>query len=407
MRHFFESHIDLCDKDVSIGDAELIERKGRGHPDSIADALASALSREYSNYTIRHCDGQILHHQFDKTMIIGGATRVDFGGGEFVEPIRVVLSGRISETYLGRVLPVRDLCEDVVRKYFATHFPMVPAEMIEVHYFLTTHAGPGTLTDSSGSIASMFGPTKRGEVRGYEELVANDTSYCVAYTPHSPLEEYVLELERGLTNSERRQGWEWLGSDIKVMAYRQGNRVQVTSCIPQIAAHVGSLDNYRENLNVIKEHFQEVASKLIPDYDVEVQLNTKDNDDTRNYYLTVSGASLSGDIGVVGRGNRVNGLITSQRPMSLEGINGKNPRYYSGFVYAVASRRASETVYERTGVANIVEIVGQNGAPLTQPWAVRVTGHKLDQRATDIIKETLEKIPTLTEEFLRGEAEHF
>ena len=62
---------------------EIVERKGIGHPDYIADTLASKISQNYGNYTIEHCDGMVLHHQVDKLMVIGGKSEVDWGGGKF------------------------------------------------------------------------------------------------------------------------------------------------------------------------------------------------------------------------------------------------------------------------------------------------------------------------------------
>ncbi|MEM7826325.1 MAG: methionine adenosyltransferase, partial [Candidatus Aenigmatarchaeota archaeon] len=43
---------------------EIVERKGIGHPDTLADALAENLSVAYSNYTLQQF-GLILHHNFD------------------------------------------------------------------------------------------------------------------------------------------------------------------------------------------------------------------------------------------------------------------------------------------------------------------------------------------------------
>jgi S-adenosylmethionine synthetase len=48
-------------------------------------------------------------------------------------------------------------------------------------------------------------------------------------------------------------------------------------------------------------------------------------------YLTVTGTSAeAGDDGEVGRGNRVNDLITPYRPISLEAAAGKNPVTHVG-----------------------------------------------------------------------------
>jgi S-adenosylmethionine synthetase len=383
-------------------DTELIERKGIGHPDSICDALASLLSQAYARYTIEHCDGMILHHQFDKVMIIGGRTEVWFGGGKFVEPIRVVLGGRVSRTYLGRQLPVEDILRGTIRSFFTARFPMIDFDKsVTISDFLTSHAGPGTLTTSSGAIANMFDPVRRSAVRGYEELVANDTSFCVAYAPLSPLEQAVVDLERHLTG-ETRGRHPWLGTDIKIMAYRQGRSVDVTACIPQIASAVPSYKDYKANLDVICGEIHDFLSESLPSCTVRLSVNTKDRDSTQNVYLTVSGASLSGDIGVVGRGNRTNGLITSRRPMSLEGTNGKNPRYYAGFVYAVATKRIATQIHEATGAANIVEIVSQNGGKLSDPWHTRVITKADEATVHSTVERVLANIEDVTDDFVAG-----
>jgi len=58
---------------------------------------------------------------------------------------------------------------------------------------------------------------------------------------------------------------------------------------------------------------------------VEVAVNTADGDTADSIYLTVTGLSAEiADDGQVGRGNRVNGLITPCRPMSLEAAAGKD-----------------------------------------------------------------------------------
>ena len=128
------------------GDSELIERKGVGHPDSICDELASLISQKYAAYTYKYCDGMVLHHQIDKLMLIGGKTEVTFGGGKFVQPITIVLSGRISRTYLGKELPVMDIIEKVLRGYFGERFPMINYDTsIKIIDLLTSFAGPGTV----------------------------------------------------------------------------------------------------------------------------------------------------------------------------------------------------------------------------------------------------------------------
>jgi S-adenosylmethionine synthetase len=381
---------------------ETIERKGRGHPDTLADTLALRISRAYSRYTREHCEGLILHHQIDKLMVLGGRTEVSWGGGRFVEPIVVIVAGRVSRTWKGRPLPVTELITDTVRGLFRELFPMLDLERdLVIEDRLTTHPGPGTLRESQGAIAHMFEPVSRETVRGYEKLVANDTSYCVAHAPFTALEAAVLELERTVTGDALRQRFPWLGVDVKVMAHRSPDgEVDVTACVPQIAAHVTSLAAYRANLETIGTLMLEQLGRVFGPERVTLSLNTKDDYERHNVYLTVSGASLSGDIGAVGRGNRVHGLITACRPMSLEGFAGKNPRYYSGFIYSMLSERAARRIATETGLACEIEIISQNGAPLLQPWHVTVSTLADPARTEALMRDELARIPDLTERFL-------
>jgi S-adenosylmethionine synthetase len=68
---------------------ELVERKGIGHPDSIADGLAEAVSRALCVEYIDRC-GAVLHHNTDETQIVAGRSYPKFGGGEVVSPIYIL-----------------------------------------------------------------------------------------------------------------------------------------------------------------------------------------------------------------------------------------------------------------------------------------------------------------------------
>ena len=46
---------------------EVVETKGKGHPDNICDTLAERISSNYSNYCIEHY-GVILRHMIDKLL---------------------------------------------------------------------------------------------------------------------------------------------------------------------------------------------------------------------------------------------------------------------------------------------------------------------------------------------------
>ena len=46
-------------------DVEVVERKGIGHPDSLADILAESFSNDYSLYCLENF-GTVLNYWFDK-----------------------------------------------------------------------------------------------------------------------------------------------------------------------------------------------------------------------------------------------------------------------------------------------------------------------------------------------------
>jgi S-adenosylmethionine synthetase len=91
---------------------EIVERKGRGHPDTVCDALAEELSLALSRYYLKRF-GAILHRNVDEVLLRGGASRAAFGGGEGVAPIEIFLAGRACCEVGGVPVPVADGCARV------------------------------------------------------------------------------------------------------------------------------------------------------------------------------------------------------------------------------------------------------------------------------------------------------
>lgn len=97
---------------------EVVERKGLGHPDTLADALAERLSVAYSRYCLdRH--GAVLHHNLDKLYLRGGHCRIGLGDFEMTEPVTLTIGGRASASFAGEQVPYRE----PVRDYLATVLP--------------------------------------------------------------------------------------------------------------------------------------------------------------------------------------------------------------------------------------------------------------------------------------------
>lgn len=151
-------------------------------------------------------------------------------------------------------------------------------------------------------------------------------------------------------------------------------------------------------LNFIEKHYSELK--------VTLHINTKDNPEKGNLYLTAIGSSIeSGDEGLVGRGNRINGLITPCRPMAIEGACGKNPVYHVGKLYNIVAQKIANKLYELTNDNVEVYIISQNGRALKNPWKVIVVLNKNKISSKDvktIVNDKLQKIPEIKYSLLKG-----
>lgn len=103
-------------------------------------------------------------------------------------------------------------------------------------------------------------------------------------------------------------------------------------------------------------------------------MNAADNEESGSIYLTVTGTSAeSGDDGEAGRGNRVGGLITPYRPMTMESVAGKNPVSHVGKIYNVLARKIAEDVARETDGCTVdVFLISRIGQPVSSPQLVQV-----------------------------------
>lgn len=403
--------IRIQQRDVGFSDFDIIERKGRGHPDTLSDQLAIRLSREYSRYT-RDRYGAILHHNFDKVGLLGGHSRAEFGSGELIEPIRVLLNGRASVSFGGESIPVRDLLESTARDFLVERFPQLDRdEDISIHYNLSSASSPGETEpdkfEKEGARAHWFTPRSLDDLPERDHLASNDTSHGVAFAPLNDAERFVLDLERYL-NGLYSDDNPWLGNDIKILCQRIDRTLELTIAIPQIADHVPDLETYDANLRQVEADIRAFAADRVPEYDVAVFTNNRDDYEAGELYLTAIGSAIeSGDEGLVGRGNRVNGLITPTRPMSLEGQCGKNPVYHVGMLYNIGARRVARRLHEEFGTRATVHLISQTGRTLVDPWKTLVTvDDDIDREAAKAtIRSELADIPEITEDWLAGDVE--
>lgn len=390
---------------------DLVERKGYGHPDKLADDLAETLSRRYANHTLQAC-GAVLHHNFDKLCLLGGSAEVTFGGGQLTRPIRVLVNGRATMRFAGRDLGIEELLERACGDFFSARFPLLnSAQDIRVELNLSTASSPGGVSSVEGCLNRRhrwFQPRGLDDLPELRRLFANDTSFGSAFAPSSTVERIVRALCDHLSDPMRPERPPWMGTDVKVMACGDSGKVDMIACIPQIAAYVPTAEAYADNLLQVERTSLELIARLFPGMDASLTLNARDVPKENEIYLTAIGTSLeSGDEGVVGRGNRVNGLITPLRPMSLEGVSGKNPVYHVGKVYNLLAMQLAQRLHGTYDGAVGVHIVSATGRPLAEPWRILVQMEapaKLDT-VERIAGELLADVPSITEALLAAHYE--
>ena len=392
---------------VEEGQVELVERKGLGHPDYISDAVAEEASRQLSLY-YRERFGTIMHHNLDKVLLVGGQAAPRWGGGDVLQPIYIIVSGRATtevRTSSGvEEVPVGRIILKAVKEWVKRNLRFLDPE---THVVVDYKIGKG-----SADLRGIF------ESRSASHR-ANDTSFGAGFAPLTTLERLVIETERTLNSQEFKSRVPASGEDVKVMGLRNGNVIDITVANAIVSRFVRDKDEYMSVKEEIKEKVLDVASKIAPNYDVRVYVNNGDIPEEEVFYITVTGTSAEhGDDGATGRGNRVNGLITPMRPMSLEAAAGKNPVNHIGKIYNVVATELAQLIY--TKVPNVrevyVRLLGQIGRPIDDPLIADVSllmergvsvSSNVKAEIASLVDEYLSKLPQLTERFLAGAVQLF
>lgn len=389
-----------------IGNVEIIERKGWGHPDKLADDLAEELSRSYSRFTLKEC-GIVLHHNFDKLCILGGSSKVSYGSFEMINPIRILVNGRATTKFAGKDLDIEGLINKGCREFFKDRLPILDSTKdISIVLNLSKASSPGQVysLNSDKTRHHWFEPRGVEDLPEHKNLYSNDTSLGTGYAPLSRVENMVIKLSDYLSFRPREGAPSWLGTDVKVMAYAYGDNVDLTLCVPQISKYVGSREDYISNIKWLRGNILDFLTKIDSKLKITLNINARDNLEKDEIYLTATGSSIeSGDEGVVGRGNRVNGLITPKRPMNLEGANGKNPVYHVGKIYNILASNIAEAIYKATDSPVVVDLISKTGNSLKEPWKILIQLENMEvdqEQVYKIIEEHLNKIPELTNKII-------
>jgi len=380
---------------------EIVERKGVGHPDSISDGIAESVSRALSQLYLDRV-GKVLHYNTDETQLVAGRASPAFGGGEVIEPMYILIVGRATKEYDGEQLPVNATALAAAREYLAETVP-------ELEYG-TDVIVDVKLGEGSGDLQEVFGED------GATVPMANDTSFGVGHAPLTETEEIVATAE-GKLNTTYADEHPELGPDVKIMGKREGDHINITVAAAMIDAYLGDIEAYSEAVDDVEAYVTDLAED-ITDREVSVDVNTADDLDEGSIYLTVTGTSAEqGDDGSVGRGNRANGLITPNRPMSMDATSGKNPVNHIGKIYNLLSTEIAESVVDEVeGIRDLqVRLLSQIGKPIDQPHvadAQVVTEAGVDVADVDgeirgIVDRELADVTEITRKVIEGDISTF
>lgn len=375
---------------------EIVERKGIGHPDTICDIVCESASQALSQYYLKKT-GQVLHHNLDKGLLIAGRSQPKFGGGKILEPIKLIISGRATDKVGNFRIPVKEIIKNETEKRIKEVLNSKKSIFKEFKIFVEYKPGAENLQE-------VF---KRKNEIG----LANDTSFGIGYGPYSKTERVTLAVANLLNSPQFVKKYPFIGSDVKVMALREKNNLILTFCVSYIDKFIKNPKDYFEKKEKIRKIVERFVKKYFLFKNLKVFHNTLDNPEAKSegeIYLTVLGLSAEqGDDGQVGRGNRVSGLITPCREMSLEAASGKNINH-PGKLYQILSHLIAQEMGKLREVKECsVRILSQIGKPLDQPQVISVEiiskdFKKAKRRALEIVNKFFNNLKKIQLEIVQG-----
>lgn len=338
---------------------EVVERKGIGHPDTIADsvmdAIAIRLGKEYIKKT-----GHILHYNLDKSLLVAGETSPAFGGGRVIRPMLFIFGDRATFSFNGIDFDIPEIAINTAKEWIFRNLRFVD---VERHVKYQVEIGR-----SATNLSDIFR-------RGKEFLGANDTSAAVGYAPESRLERLVYEFERHINSNEFKSEFPETGEDVKVMGVRTDDELSLTLAVAFVDKFINNEEGYFRIKGELHEALMEYLKEKYDFGRINLQVNTLDEigRGVDGLYLTTLGTSAeSGDSGQVGRGNRVNGVIALNRPAGSEAAAGKNPTSHVGKIYNTLAFKLAKRIVGEVDVVKeaYVWLVSQIGTPINEPTMV-------------------------------------
>ncbi|MGD8506329.1 MAG: methionine adenosyltransferase [Candidatus Bathyarchaeota archaeon] len=360
---------------------EIVERKGLGHPDYICDSIMDRISIELSQEYLKKA-GAIMHHNVDKSLLAAGEAETRFSGGTIRKPMLLVIGDRATFQVKDIEIPVEKIAIQTAKEWFEEKLRVDP----EKHVRFQVELKPG-----HPELVDIFA-RKEGRLLG-----ANDTSAAVGYAPMTRTERIVFETEQYVNSPEFTKRFPESGEDVKVMGLRKNNSLRLTISMAFVDRFVKDEEDYFRK----KAEIYDDVSKFVEEHtdfdNTKVLLNTLDvkGRGINGVYLTVLGTSAeSGDSGQVGRGNRVNGIISLNRPVCSEAAAGKNPVSHVGKIYNSLTHHIADRVHKQVPAIEEVYmwLLSQIGKSIDQPAIAAAQVVMKQNNSFNSVKREIEEV---------------
>jgi len=197
------------------------------------------------------------------------------------------------------------------------------------------------------------------------------------------------------------------------MGIRKADTMHLTISCAFIDRFVASMQEYC----AARRRVAQIASQIggqFTNREIVAIVNAADDIAAESFFLTVTGTSAEADDdGEAGRGNRMNGLITPYRPMTMESIAGKNPITHIGKLYNLVAGLIAHALVEE--IPDVIEtrclLVSEIGKPIIEPQAVgirlrlrdpaRLTGAR--KRVQEIAADQISRLDQICSQSLSSE----
>ena len=199
------------------------------------------------------------------------------------------------------------------------------------------------------------------------------------------------------------------------MGLRRGEVLDLTVAMPLISFFIKSEEDYFSRKEIVQKAIKKFLRRYRMFREITVSLNTLDEKGRGlgGIYLSLLGTSAEGaDSGQVGRGNRVNGLISVNRPMGTEAAAGKNPVSHVGKIYNLLAHKTAEKICKNIdGIQEVyVLLLSRIGSPINKPQMAtaqilpkkRVKVKDISKDVASILERELSEISAFCDRLAEG-----